>query len=84
MHLNSALDHRDCPTVAVVEGDDYPLGEHPDITMVDLWSIEFRTRACVAMELTWGMLTHYIGMDQFPNIPIDFAELLHVPRSWAI
>lgn len=80
MQPNSALDHRDCPTVAVVESDDYPLGEHPEITTVDLCPLEFRVRAYVAMELTWGMLAHYIGLDLFPSIPGDFAELLHLPK----
>lgn len=81
MHLHSALDHRDCPTVAVVESDDYPLGEHPPIATVDLYAIEERFRALVAMQLALGTLAHCIGVDTFPSFSDELAELLHLPAE---
>ncbi|SIM00193.1 hypothetical protein [Mycobacteroides abscessus] len=59
MHLNSALDHRDCPTVAVVESDDYPLGEHPPVAWWQVQNVpyavvEFITP--IAISVTEAML----------------------------
>lgn len=74
-------DHRGDSAPAMVVGDDYPLGEIPDVTMVDLLPLEARMRAWVAMATTWEMLAHFIGFDLFPSIPAEFADILHLPAG---
>ncbi|SKH53636.1 Uncharacterised protein [Mycobacteroides abscessus subsp. massiliense] len=80
MTTQPVIDHRgDSAPVAVV--DDYPLGECPPVTTVDLCSIEERFCALVAIQLALGALAHYIGVDPFLSFSDELAELLHLPME---
>lgn len=80
MATQPVIDHRgDSAPAAVV--DDYPLGECPPVTMIDLLPIEFRIRACVAMETALATLAYFLGVDPFLSFSDDLAELLHLPTE---
>ncbi|SII86146.1 Uncharacterised protein [Mycobacteroides abscessus subsp. abscessus] len=70
MTTQPAIDHRgDSAPAAVV--DDYLLGEYPPIATVDLYPIEQRFRALVAIQLALDTLALYIGVHPFPSFSTE-------------